>query len=236
MMMGRMMMIVMTMMILVGTLPTTTQAWILPTTTTTRSTSTNNRHPKVRLYNIPPPATTDRPAFQQYANRQPPPSSFFELQQDCIRSAALAIQDGELLIEVEFPPLPANVLELDDVSAYDVASANLNLAIDFAKGMILQNIPKTTTGDDRTTIQNVAIMLPDEDEARIAIERRSGRTDQYIAPTVLVESGVTISSLRRSDESDDRLIKVRTTLEMYLLSSPFSSSLTPLPLLCHDDV
>ena len=202
------MMMIMTMMILVGTLPTTTQAWILPTTTTTtRSTTTNNRHNKVRLYNIPPPATTDRPAFQQYANRQPPPSSFFELQQDCIRSAALAIQDGELLIEVEFPPLPANVLELDDVSAYDVASANLNLAIDFAKGMILQNIP-TTTGDG-TTIQNVAIMLPDEDEARIAIERRSGRTDQYIAPTVLVESGVTISSLRRSDESDDRLIKVR---------------------------
>jgi Domain of unknown function (DUF1995) len=205
MMTDRMMMMIMTMMmILVGTLPTTTQAWILPTTTT-RSTSTN-KHNKVRLYNIPPPATTDRPAFQQYANRQPPPSSFFELQQDCIRSAALAIQDGELLIEVEFPPLPANVLELDDVSAYDVASANLNLAIDFAKGMILQNIP-TTTGDG--TIQNVAIMLPDEDEARIAIERRSGRTDQYIAPTVLVESGVTISSLRRSDESDDRLIKVR---------------------------
>jgi Domain of unknown function (DUF1995) len=182
----------------------TAHAWILPTsnsiTTTYATTTRSSSATSTCLYNIPPPSTTDRPAFQQYANKQPPPASFFELQQDCIRSARLAILDGEKLVEVEFPPLPANVLELDDVSAYDVASANLNLAIDFAKGMILQ-------GDG---IQNVAIMLPDEDEARIAIERRSGRTDQYIAPTVLVESGVTISSLRRSDESDDRIIKVRS--------------------------
>jgi hypothetical protein len=179
----------------------TAHAWILPSSTISSFTSSaTTTSSNTRLYNIPPPSTTDRPAFQQYANKQPPPASFFELQQDCIRSALLAIQDGELLVEVEFPPLPANVLELDDVSAYDVASANLNLAIDFAKGMIVQ-------GDN---IQNVAIMLPDEDEARIAIERRTGRTDQYIAPTVLVESGVTISSLRRSDEADDRLIKVGT--------------------------
>ena len=203
------MIMMMLLLLLASTLPTTTHAWILPSVTLPTTTTTT---PRTRLYNIPPPATTDRPAFQQYANKQPPPSSFFELQQDCIRSAALAIQDGELLIEVEFPPLPANVLELDDVSAYDVASANLNLAIDFAKGMILQTIPKMKgdNNDNDNTIQNVAIMLPDEDEARIAIERRSGRTDQYIAPTVLVESGVTISSLRRSDESDDRLIKVHT--------------------------
>lgn len=110
------------------------------------------------------------------------------------------MEDGELLLEVEFPPLPANVLELDDVSAYDVASANLNMALEFSKGLIAGGIK-----------QNIAIMLPDEDEAKIAIERMTGKRDEYIAPTTQVESGITISSLRRSDENDDRIIKVRTT-------------------------
>jgi len=193
-------------MIIVTTMTMTTWAWILPSSTTTTTTT--------RLYNIPPPSTKDRVAFQQYSNKQPPPASFFELQQDCIRSTALAIEDGQFLMEVEFPPLPANVLELDDVSAYDVASANLNLAIDFAKGLIAREIilPTSTSTDNgekkMKTIQNIAIMLPDEDEARIAVERRTGKTDEYIPPTVQIESGVTISSMRRSEESDERYIKV----------------------------
>lgn len=175
----------------------TGSAWVVPPST---KSTRPQRASSSQLYNIPPPSTTDRTAFQEYANKQQPPASFFELQQDCIRATQLAIADKELLLEVEFPPLPANVLELDDVSAYDVASANLNLAIDYAKGLL--------QGDKTGTLKNIAIMLPDEDEARIAIERRTGKTDDYIAPTVEVESGVSISSLRRSDESDDRIIKV----------------------------
>ena len=52
----------------------------------------------------------------------------------------------------QFPPLPANVLEMDDVSAYDVAKANVNLALDFAKSF-------ATTG----STGKVAVLLPDED-------------------------------------------------------------------------
>jgi hypothetical protein len=99
------------------------------------------------------------------------------------------------LLEVEFPPLPANVLELDDVSAYDVAQANLKLAIEFARGF-------------STDSKNVAILLPDESEAFIAIETLTGR-DDVNNPITEIEAGVTISCLRRSDEDDDRSFKVR---------------------------
>ena len=86
-----------------------------------------------RLYNIPPPSEEDAVATKLYADKEAPPASFYELQINSSRAARLAMRDGHQLIEVEFPPLPANVLEMDDVSAYDVAQANLKLAIDFSK-------------------------------------------------------------------------------------------------------
>lgn len=137
----------------------------------------------------------DTVAYRAYASKQSPPASFFELQQDCIRSAKLAIADGFDLIEVEFPPLPANVLELDDVSAYDVAQANLKLAVDFAKGFTVEG-------------QKVAILLPDEDEARIAMEQYTGIDDNPIARQE-VAPGITLASIRQSKEGDERLLKVR---------------------------
>ena len=148
------------------------------------------------LFNVPPPSQDDTVAFKEFASKQPPPASFFELQQDCIRSAEIAIKHGIELLEVEFPPLPANVLELDDVSAYDVAQANLKLALEFAKGF--------------SSSKNVAILFPDESEAAIAIEKLTGKDD---APsTTEVEAGITISSLRRSEEGDDRAFKVRNAV------------------------
>ena len=78
-----------------------------------------------------------------------------------------------------FPPLPANVLELDGVSAYDVASANLKLALDSSKGF--------------SSKINVAILFPDESEAAIVIERLAGKDDS--SPTMEIEAGITISSL-----------------------------------------
>jgi hypothetical protein len=164
-----------------------------------------------RLYNVPPPAETDDPVVvKKYADTEKPPSSFFELQINCARAARLAMQDGHKLIEIEvrnrcekklrcgtkltrtslflsqFPPLPANVLELDDVSAYDVALANIKLAVDFAKNFAPD--------------QKVTILLPDETEAEIAIENY-GATDKP-------HPGVFISSLRRSEEGDTRVFKV----------------------------
>jgi len=104
-----------------------------------------------------------------------------------VRSARLAIQDGLRLLEVEFPPLPQNVLEMTDVSAYDVQEANVNLAIDFAKGLLASS-----------SINKVAILLPDEAEAEFAVEK---------AGTANPHPGVVIASMRQSDPNDDRLIK-----------------------------
>jgi hypothetical protein len=89
------------------------------------------------------------------------------------------------LVDLQFPPLPANVLELDDVSAYDVSNANLKLAIDFAKSFAPE--------------QKVAILFPDEAEANIGVDNIGGTTAPH--------PGVIISSLRKSEEGDDRLLK-----------------------------
>lgn len=150
-----------------------------------------------QLFNIPPPSVNDKEAFKAYADKQSAPASFFELQSDCLRSTQLAIRDGYDLLEIEFPPLPANVLELDDVSAYDVAQANLKLALDLARGFI-----KTTSED-----QKITIMFPDESEAKIAVESLTGREDTGVIYEV--EPGISISSLRRSEEGDVRTFKVR---------------------------
>ena len=148
------------------------------------------------------------------------------MQQDCLLAAQRALQDNHRLLEIEFPPLPASVLELDDVSAYDVAQANLNLAVEFSKGMVGVSLngndsddssedsdsdsSEDSSQDSPNIIKNVAILLPDEDEKCIAIERFSGKSrDQVNEDTYNVEPGVIVSSLRRGDPNDDRLIKVR---------------------------
>jgi len=137
------------------------------------------------LYNVPPPSTEDPASLKESSDRERPPASFFELQINSARAAQLAIDAGERFIEVEFPPLPAQVLEMDDVSAYDVAKANIELAIDFAKSFAANQ-------------KKVTIMLPDEAEAKIAVENLGTDTP---APNVRV------SSLRKSDEDDERVFK-----------------------------
>jgi hypothetical protein len=161
-------------------------AWTLGVSSSKRGHGINTA-----LFNVPPPSQEDAVAFKEYASKQSPPASFFELQQDCIRSTKMAIDDGVLLLEVEYPPLPASVLELDDVSAYDVARANLKLAVEFARGFSKE--------------KNIGILLPDEDEARIAIEGLTG--DDGALPTRQIEAGITISSIRSSTEDDDRIFK-----------------------------
>lgn len=87
---------------------------------------------------------------------------------------------------------------MDDVSAYDVAQANLQLALDFAKSFAA----KTDDTDDSIP-KNVAILFPDESEMGIALERTSTTKDPY--------PGVTISSLRNSDPRDTRFFKPEQT-------------------------
>jgi hypothetical protein len=152
---------------------------------------TNRAASSFRLYYVPPPSEIDVAEFKAFASKQPPPGSFFELQQDCVRSARLARKDGHKLLEIEFPPLPAAVLEMDDVSAYDVAEANLRLALDFSKGMLAAN-------QDGASPKKIAILFPDEPELAFAIEK-AGTANPY--------PGVMLGSIRTVDPDDNRLVK-----------------------------
>jgi Domain of unknown function (DUF1995) len=156
-----------------------------------------------RLYNIPPPAESNVIEFQQYASKLSPPSSFFELQQDCTRSIRLARRDQYQLLEVEFPPLPANVMEMDDVSAYDIARANLQLAIELSKNLLVSSSSSSTatsrSGGDTTKtnkpIEKITILFPDVGETNIAIE-------QFLGGTNTPAPGIVVQSLRRTNEND----------------------------------
>ena len=147
--------------------------------------------------NIPTPTASGGATpeeIQEAANNEPPPASFFELQRASVRAATQAINDGKTLLEVEFPPLPAQVLDMDDVSAYDVAKANVNLALDFARSFVSTNEIK---GD-------VAVMLPDESECNIMLEDLKLESKPY--------PGVRLTSLRRSEEGDTRIFKPENLL------------------------
>ena len=148
-------------------------------------------------------------AFKKFADTQAPPNSFFQLQQDSVKAAQLAIRDGHKLIEIEFPPLPANVLEMDDVSAYDIADANLNLAIDFAKGIMALSKNDNNNINKSKSLDKIAILLPDEAEAAIATEKMlGGSTNPY--------PGISVTSLRKSEEGDERAFKVLYTMGSFL--------------------
>jgi hypothetical protein len=82
---------------------------------------------------------------------------------------------------------------MDDVSAYDVAKANVNLALDFAKSF-------ATSGPSG----KVAVLLPDEDECNIMLEELKMDSNPY--PNVI------LSSLRRSVEGDTRIFKPENLL------------------------
>lgn len=147
------------------------------------------------IYNVPPEATSNmnKEDIKSSADRQAPPQSFFELQQNCQRAAELAIADGLKLLEVEFPPLPAAVLEMDDVSAYDIAYQNLKLAVDFSKAF--------ASSDNK-----VAILLPDEAERDIIVEKVG---ENIVNPNT---DNIVINSLRRSEAGDDRMFKPEQVL------------------------
>jgi len=127
----------------------------------------------------------DFASIKTSANTASPPASFYQLNLACQEAATTAISRGERLLEIEFPPLPSEVLEMDDVSAYDVAKANLRLAVDFAKIFAQRG-------------EKVSILLPDEAERNIAVEN-FGTDTPY--------PGIGIESLRRSDPDDDRVFK-----------------------------
>lgn len=90
----------------------------------------------------------------------PPPTTFYQAIQQAVDAAKAALDDGERLLEVEFPPLPTAQLESSAVGAYDVLDANIRLAVDFAK-------PFAKDG------KQVAIAFPDIVEKDRAVQQNN---------------------------------------------------------------
>ena len=180
--------------------------------------STNNVHVAkssttctTRIFNVPSEEidTSNAANLEEIissASRSAPPANFFELQESSTSSAKLAMDRGERLIEVEFPPLPADVLGGEDVSAYDVSRANLRLALDFGKYFAVEQGLST------------AILVPDEAELEICLE---GMQNNQPFPNLQ------INALLRNDDDD-----TKETGQLSFFSFLFggnSGSVTPIP-------
>ena len=69
---------------------------------TIKSVRSLSRPEIIKNYNVPPPSVDSDPNdIKKASDREAPPSSFFQLQINCARSAELAIRNGHKLIEVE---------------------------------------------------------------------------------------------------------------------------------------
>ena len=91
-----------------------------------------------------------------------PPDSFNMLLDEAAAATDLAIADGQLLIEVEFPPVPISKLEDSSLSAYDILSANLQFVVEYAKRLKKDD----ATGAPR----KIALTLPDASERSRSIK------------------------------------------------------------------
>jgi len=106
-----------------------------------------------------------------------PPQTMAQCLQQAQDATVAAIEDGQILMDVEFPPLAADLMDDPNTSAGDMAGANTRLAIKYAQGIV------SRTG------KKVAILYPDVPELERAVEQSGSNTPQ---------PGVSLHSLRAS--------------------------------------
>jgi hypothetical protein len=110
-----------------------------------------------------------------------PPKTF----KDCVKQAAIgtkaALSQGEKLIEVEFPPLPLEVLEDSASSARDIADANTRWGVEFAM--------------EFTQMGKISLIYPDQPELDDAL-RFVGKDD--------LGSNITLATIRTDSIKNSR--------------------------------
>eukprot|EP01041_Mallomonas_annulata_P003916 gene3916-7810_t len=85
-----------------------------------------------------------------------PPTSFLNCVKQSVAACKNVLANKDVLMEVEFPPLPLEFLEDSSSSARDIADANTRWALEFAKNF-------AATG------MNVSVIYPDQAELEDAI-------------------------------------------------------------------
>jgi len=112
------------------------------------------------------------------------PSSFGQAISCAYSAAAAAMAEGYRLLEVEFPPLPTDMMDSESCSAYQVSKANVALAVDLARKFVANDELK------------VAIVLPDTEEALRASEQQ-GTNEPF--PQVSINS-LTLSNAASAED------------------------------------
>jgi len=92
-----------------------------------------------------------------------PPPSFLALIDQAFDATAAALDDGSMLMEVEFPPVPLSKLDDSSISAYDLLRSNLALCLEYAKKLAARS-------GGLSEGKSVAITLPDAAERVRAAE------------------------------------------------------------------
>ncbi|KAJ8601470.1 hypothetical protein CTAYLR_005691 [Chrysophaeum taylorii] len=150
-----------------------------------------------------------------------PPQTMAQCLQQAQGATMAAIENGTKLVEVEFPPLPADVLEAAETSAYDVSRANTELAIKFASALRMPT----------------AVVYPDAAELERSVEDCG--TDQP-APNVtlhalrrpFVEAANLGDALLGLIGRGDSLIKAIDDVEAYVCLTFSAQELPDLEKLC----
>mmetsp|Transcript_5483 Transcript_5483/g.7720 ORF Transcript_5483/g.7720 Transcript_5483/m.7720 type:complete len:375 (-) Transcript_5483:28-1152(-) len=120
-------------------------------------------------------------------SNEPTPATFQQCIQQAARATEKAIEDGYVLMEVEFPPLASDFLEDTSSSAYDISRANVRLSSQFGNYFAKNG-------------KNVAVLLPDSAELEQAVEDEG--TDE-VFPNVKLASAR--KSTQGSAQSLDQL-------------------------------
>ena len=115
-----------------------------------------------------------------------PPDSFLALLDQAAESVAMAVADGNLLMEVEFPPVPVSKMDDSSLSAYDILAANLQFVVEFAKRLPMS----AATGTPR----KIALTLPDSAERQRAA-KFYGDAEPW--------TGVSLWSLNGADKTEE---------------------------------
>lgn len=100
-------------------------------------------------------------ASYKYGSLTNAPSSFLECVRLSVTASKAALEKGQKLLEVEFPPLPLDFMEDSSSSARDIGDANTRWAIEYAR-LMSPTVGKTT------------ILYPDDAELKDAIRYVEG--------------------------------------------------------------
>lgn len=111
----------------------------------------------------------------------PPPNTFYQAITQAQNAVEEALARKFKLLEVEFPPLPTSKLESAAVGAYEVADANLRLALDFSlryakqgKKVVIafpDRIERDRAEEETSTHENIRLSCLRDSRPGWAIER-----------------------------------------------------------------